>query len=1079
MTTPRDLTRNQQPIKSPAGTPPRLEAIDKSSARTQTTSVFPREQAESSATMPPAKAFTRPSSARLTPARAPPVAPGLQPATVQPAVTPALAKAPESTTQRLPQTPRTRRTHPHSPSTSPHLSALVQQPPKPCKTHPTHPISSWLRPSPTKLSMARQTTNGNARELGTEFEGHEEAATARVKRRQEARNEERWRLANAADAGTTGESRECIDNRRKGKSKSATATYLNGDARSFFPDPAVGPDDSFKTPSWFIEALRKLTKHTTVTPKESPIQFATTRSAAEHNERTLALYEFDLDRLIEKFANTTLGYGSEFRTVEELKPLIGPHPNFPALAQVLTNGMSYVFTRELDPVTKLAELKTLMARGNHKSAKEFPDQVKKLLDKDVLHGFTIPIPTQTVWKIPGAAIQPLGLASQWTLNEDGERVAKFRMTQDLSFSSNQTGKSVSINSRIDMSAYSEMIYGWCFPRIVQYTLALRFHHPGFRILICKYDYSDAYRRIAHSAGAAAQTISIHDELAYLSLRLTFGGSPNPPTWCLFSEIVTDLANEISQCAEWDPAELHSPAQPQTPDPKRLAEDVPLAKSKRMAVAIPIPTNGAIGRVDGFIDDLINVFLDTPHNCRIQPHAVPLAMHVTSRPHAGDDVEPIVRRPILSIPKLLAEGSPAEVQNVLGWRVDTRRLLIALPDDKYDAWVGDLTAIETAGRCSFKELDRIVGRLNHSSYVVPVTRNFLGRLRSLLSPRRRDDYVVKLGKEDLADVALWKTILARANQGISMNLIAAREPDRVCWSDACPLGIGGYNLSGRAWRIQIPPTSIVRGHQGVNNLLEFVGMVVNVWLECLDKATDQACILAVGDNTSAIGWLFRTASLDRNGQAHEAHLFVARTLATLLLDHGCCIASQHIKGDLNVVADLRSFAGTGERGKAHPLAFDDPPDDILTQRFHSNLASQVPENFKISPLPNEILCWITHVLQIAASSLEAARKDDTRTPTESGDGGSGLAGKRVTVLTPSSLCYPTTNASCSRSRSSSAIEPLAGPPEGTLQESVRSRWSQALCGKPQATWLRRFGAISGQAPCTSREATTYDPSCDHY
>ena len=73
----------------------------------------------------------------------------------------------------------------------------------------------------------------------------------------------------------------------------------------------------------------------------------------------------------------------------------------------------------------------------------------------------------------------------------------------------------------------------------------------------------------------------------------------------------------------------------------------------------------IGRVDGFIDDLINVFLDTPVNCANQPHVVPLAMHVTSRPHSGDDDEPIVRRPILSIPKLIGEGSPAEVQIVLG------------------------------------------------------------------------------------------------------------------------------------------------------------------------------------------------------------------------------------------------------------------------------------------------------------------------------------------------------------------------------------------------------------------------------
>ena len=102
----------------------------------------------------------------------------------------------------------------------------------------------------------------------------------------------------------------------------------------------------------------------------------------------------------------------------------------------------------------------------------------------------------------------------------------------------------------------------------------------------------------------------------------------------------------------------------------------------MAVEIPVDTAGSVGRVDGFIDDLINVFLDTPENCKRQPYVVPLAMHVTSRPHAGDSNEPITRRNLLSVPKLLAEGSCDEVQIVLGWRIDTRRMLVALPDDKY-------------------------------------------------------------------------------------------------------------------------------------------------------------------------------------------------------------------------------------------------------------------------------------------------------------------------------------------------------------------------------------------------------------
>lgn len=54
-----------------------------------------------------------------------------------------------------------------------------------------------------------------------------------------------------------------------------------------------------------------------------------------------------------------------------------------------------------------------------------------------------------------------------------------------------------------------------------------------------------------------------------------------------------------------------------------------------------------GIVDGFIDDLISVFLDSPENRIRNTQAVPLAMHLMSRPHAGNDREPVPRREILS------------------------------------------------------------------------------------------------------------------------------------------------------------------------------------------------------------------------------------------------------------------------------------------------------------------------------------------------------------------------------------------------------------------------------------------------
>jgi hypothetical protein len=172
-------------------------------------------------------------------------------------------------------------------------------------------------------------------------------------------------------------------------------------------------------------------------------------------------------------------------------------------------------------------------------------------------------------------------------------------------------------------------------------------------------------------------------IAFLALRLAFGGSPNPPTWCCFLEMITDLSNKIPLC-DWDPARLRSPGQPNTPKPKRLGDGVPFAPGRTLAVLIPTTVTG---RTDSFIDDLIRIFLDTVANRESQPHAVPLAVFAANRPHAGDN-QPVPRRENLSGPKLEAEGTPAEVQIVLAWEMNTRALLVLLPFDKFVAWTSD-------------------------------------------------------------------------------------------------------------------------------------------------------------------------------------------------------------------------------------------------------------------------------------------------------------------------------------------------------------------------------------------------------
>jgi hypothetical protein len=160
--------------------------------------------------------------------------------------------------------------------------------------------------------------------------------------------------------------------------------------------------------------------------------------------------------------------------------------------------------------------------------------------------------------------------------------------------------------------------------------------------------------------------------------------------------------------------------------------IPHAQGREIAVFIP-PLEA--GKVDVFINDLIDTFPDSVRNLARKPHAVPLVMHVTSRPHAGNS-EPLLRRAMLSILKLVAEGSPSEQQIVLGWLPDTRRLLVSLPSDKHEAWLGTINRIIKDKGGLKEELDALEGQLNHAAYVIPLARHFLTRLRAARNSKTR-------------------------------------------------------------------------------------------------------------------------------------------------------------------------------------------------------------------------------------------------------------------------------------------------------------------------------------------------------
>jgi hypothetical protein len=213
--------------------------------------------------------------------------------------------------------------------------------------------------------------------------------------------------------------------------------YLPSSVYDILPSQIVGPDDLFDPGAGFVSRILTLMQRRPPVPSLPPFRFGITPPELKHNARVLAAAGFDFAQLLPLHQRSTLGFGSEFRPVADLQPLLAKHPLFPFVAKILSEGISYEYHvgQQLTESECLVEMAGQLQRGNHKSASDEIEKVRTLLARDVTHGFTVPLPSiACAPQIKGAMIQPLGVVKQWSLDEQGKRVAKFPLTQDLSFS---------------------------------------------------------------------------------------------------------------------------------------------------------------------------------------------------------------------------------------------------------------------------------------------------------------------------------------------------------------------------------------------------------------------------------------------------------------------------------------------------------------------------------------------------------------------------------------------------------------------------------------------------------------------
>ena len=762
-------------------------------------------------------------------------------------------------------------------------------------------------------------------------------------------------------------------------------------------------------------------------------KFEASTEAASHNWNLLQKNKFNLHDLLNPKDRCITNYGSEFKSTKELSPLLSHHPRWSELKSRLDKGVNFALT-PLDESSRHQDLMQAYKRGNHKSAKLEETHLANAMEKEITKGWNIVLPDTKYNVIPNLILNPMGVASQCGISAFGEFIDKLRITHDLSFPGKTSNESV--NSRSIPTDLEPIMFGHTLLRIIHYIVNLRKRYPEKKIWVRKEDIKSAYRRM-HLNSTSAFTSAVRVKIKQiwyilLSIRLPFGGAVCPSEFCLLSDILTDLINDLFTCKQWDHNKIRSNYIAKIPTAVELDPSIPFAQARDLIVDMPTEDEG---KTDCFVDDLISVAVDINDNLDRLRAAPCTILHAVA--HSSSNHTHLKRDNLIADDKNDAEGAPEEQKTCLGWLLDTRRLTVSLPTHKFKAWSQQIHDMMDQKTVSEKLLASVLGRLENVATIIVMMGHFLNNIRNLQIQANRRQHNVRLSKQARDDLHLCLKFFQTAHKGVSMNLLTFRKPDVVHIGDASEHGLGAFASHGRAWRYIIPIHLRGRAHI---NLLEFLTQVVSVWIDVLEETSSKEdCILCMGDSTSAMGWLRRSnfRQKDENDCEWKVKQCIARKLASLILNSETMLYRQWFAGELNVVADSLSRDAYYLSEHSH------------TSFLNSVAPSQLPQNFRLSPVPTEICCFISSMLeQLPVKALRLIPQK----PSETALGNAGTLLSLTSEPLPSCILK-----SCQHSKRTLLSPPSLKPSENVLShQEITDIWLKEQSAPPLHLWHRPSG-----------------------
>lgn len=663
-------------------------------------------------------------------------------------------------------------------------------------------------------------------------------------------------------------------------------------------NPSKKQRAAYSTSSKLVKFLKSVFESICKTPRKSAFTFENTEDAAKTNSKILLSFGGNVKRVIESEKGSMLTPATEFRDQKYIKPLFDLHEDGDKLLSMVVEGAKYPFKDDVvySKEERLQDNESAIIRGNNGSAKGKEEIIMSRYAKKVEKGWMLPFNLGDIPDIDDIGLIPIGVATQTTIDENGNSIPKDRLTHDCSRAQEISGLSVNITTDDDKLEVCR--FGMALFRLIYQIHQLRLEYPQIPIVISKLDFDSAYRRIHVFLQHALLCCSIIGSICYILFRLPFGSAAAPGLVSMLSEFTADLAQTLIEDPTWNPLELFS----------NLASEItlteltagPFATSRALAVNIIAKQIS----VEVYIDDLITVCLLLPGNLERATHALPIILDCIFRPTSK--TESVQRNPILQQAKLMAEDKFEEIKTVLGWLIDTRSLRIFYPKMKARQLVLQVEDLQTTYKnkeeVDAKKLKRIIGKLTNISFLIPEGRFFLNCLQ-FRQRRCNFDNCKRFDKMEGRDIAFCidatKT-LSEGNVGRSFNSILNTLPSILAFSDACKIGLGGFFLIGEnafAWRFELPDDL-----HGVFtlNLLEFIAAIWTFYKAA--RAIPGSRIRSFADSTNALSWMKKN---NHRPDLQPAHDIIARFFGKTLLEYDCSADNAFLAGERNKIADAIS------------------------------------------------------------------------------------------------------------------------------------------------------------------------------